>query len=126
LPVAVYAAQQFLWTGCRDDIDIFQLISLSDGLKQGLIVIHQMKLNAKAVRIGLVELLAESSESLIERILTTSTYSAVENKRVVRCVPDGQNDDDEHTLRVFGAAITREDFAEGVKAFAVKRNSDFG
>lgn len=83
-------------------------------------------LNAQeAQRIGLVEILAESSDALIEQILATSTHSAVENKRFVRRVLDGQAQDDAETLGIFGAAFTRQDFAEGAAAFAEKRKPEF-
>ena len=79
----------------------------------------------EAHRIGLVEILADSAEALIEQILATSTYSAIENKRFVRRVLDGQVTDDSETLAIFDASFTRKDFAEGAAAFAEKRKPDF-
>ena len=79
----------------------------------------------EALRIGLIEFLAESADDLIEKILANSTYSAVENKRFVRRVLDGQHEDDSETLGIFAAAFTREDFAEGSRAFVEKRKPKF-
>ena len=70
-------------------------------------------------------MLNESTDELIESLLAASTYSAVENKRFVRRVLDGQAEDDAETLRVFGAAFTREDFEEGTRAFVDKRKPKF-
>ncbi len=80
----------------------------------------------EALRIGLVEMLAENTDALIEAILAASTYSAVHNKRFVRRVLDGQTVDDTATLGVFAAAFTREDFLEGTQAFVEKRAPVFG
>lgn len=79
----------------------------------------------EALRIGLVEILAESSDDLIAKILANSTHSAIENKRFVRRALNGQSEDDAHTLGVFAAAFTREDFAEGSRAFVEKRKPRF-
>lgn len=80
----------------------------------------------EALRIGLVELLDDSPDETVEQILAASSYSARENKRFVRRVLDGQVEDDDHTLRIFGAAFTREDFDEGTRAFVEKRKPKFG
>ena len=80
----------------------------------------------EALRIGLVELLADRPDAIVEQVLAASSYSARENKRFVRLVLDGQAEDDDHTLRVFGAAFTREDFEEGTRAFVEKRKPRFG
>lgn len=79
----------------------------------------------EAYRINLVEILSHSTEALIEQILAASTYSAIENKRFVRRVLDGQLVDDSETLAIFEAALMGGDFAEGAAAFIEKRKPDF-
>ena len=79
----------------------------------------------EARRIGLIEIFSEDSSDLISQILATSTHSAIENKRFIRRVLDGQAEDDTHTLGVFEAAFTGEDFAEGSRAFVEKRAPKF-
>lgn len=80
----------------------------------------------EAHRIGLVEFVAEDSSFLIDQLLEASTYSALNTKKFVQRVLEGQAEDDTHTLGVFAAAFTREDFHEGVTAFVEKRKPDFG
>lgn len=80
---------------------------------------------AEAQLIGLVEIISDDSSGLISQILENSTHSAVENKRFVRRVLEGQGDDDDHSLRVFHAAFSRDDFAEGSRAFVEKRKPRF-
>lgn len=80
----------------------------------------------EALRIGLVEMVRDSSDELVEAILAASTYSAIENKRFVRRILDGQVEDDAETLGIFATAFTREDFAEGTQAFVEKRKPRFG
>ena len=80
----------------------------------------------EARRIGMIEFIADDSSFLIEQLLAASSYSAKETKKFVRRVLDGQSDDDDHTLRVFGAAFTRHDFEEGTTAFVEKRAPVFG
>lgn len=79
----------------------------------------------EAHRIGLIEFIADDSEFLIDQLLAASTYSAGHTKRFIRRVLDGQSEDDHETLGIFGAAFTREDFAEGTAAFVEKRKPKF-
>ncbi|MEE1876964.1 enoyl-CoA hydratase/isomerase family protein [Altererythrobacter litoralis] len=79
----------------------------------------------EALRIGLVEILSDSADALIEQILAASTFSARENKSFVRRVLDGQVADDSMTLGMFDAAFGREDFEEGSQAFLEKRKPNF-
>ena len=79
----------------------------------------------EAHRIGLVEFIADESDFLIEQLLAASSYSAGHSKRFIRRVLDGQSEDDADTLGIFGAAFTREDFAEGTAAFVEKRKPNF-
>ncbi|RJY10058.1 enoyl-CoA hydratase/isomerase family protein [Aurantiacibacter aquimixticola] len=80
----------------------------------------------EAARIGLVELLADSPDALIEQLLAASPHSIREIKRVVRRVLDGQSDDDVETRAIFAEAFIRPDFHEGTAAFVEKRKPDFG
>ncbi|QYU69461.1 enoyl-CoA hydratase/isomerase family protein [Leptolyngbya sp. 15MV] len=81
---------------------------------------------AEALRIGLVEEVADSPEALAQAILAASPHSIRETKRFVRRVLDGQTADDEETLRIFAEAFTGPDFAEGTAAFVAKRKPEFG
>ena len=80
---------------------------------------------AEAARIGLVEIVTDDSDELIEEILAASPYSARHSKDFVRRVLDGQSGDDDHTLGIFASAFEWEDFAEGTTAFVEKRKPDF-
>lgn len=80
----------------------------------------------EALRIGLVEMLADDPLELSEAILAASPHSVRETKRFVRRVLDGQAEDDAETLRIFGEAFTMQDFAEGTAAFVEKRAPKFG
>ncbi|MBV7265203.1 enoyl-CoA hydratase/isomerase family protein [Erythrobacter ani] len=80
----------------------------------------------EALRIGLVEQLAEDSAELVEAMVAASPHSIRETKRFVRRVLDGQAEDDEETLRVFAEAFTGADFLEGTTAFLEKRKPRFG
>ena len=79
----------------------------------------------EALRIGLVEAIAESPESLAHPILDASPHTIRETKRFVRRVLDGQVADDAETLRIFADAFTGSDFAEGTAAFVAKRKPSF-
>ena len=86
-----------------------------------------MLLDAKeALRIGLIETLAEEPDAVIESLLAASPHSIRETKRFVRRVLDGQCADDEETLRIFAEAFTGPDFLEGTTAFVQKRKPAFG
>ena len=80
----------------------------------------------EALRIGLVEALADSPAEFVDAIVAASPHSIRETKRFVRRVLDGQAEDDEETLRIFAEAFTRADFAEGTAAFVEKRKPEFG
>jgi enoyl-CoA hydratase/carnithine racemase len=79
----------------------------------------------EAQRIGLVEIIAESSDEIASRIAAASGSSARAIKGFVRRVLDGQVADDAETLATFAAAFTGPDFAEGTAAFVEKRQPDF-
>lgn len=80
----------------------------------------------EALRIGLVETLAEDPATLIEQLLAASPHTIRETKRFVRRVLDGQAEDDTETLRIFAEAFTLGDFLEGTSAFVEKRKPQFG
>ncbi|WP_086617603.1 enoyl-CoA hydratase/isomerase family protein [Erythrobacter tepidarius] len=80
---------------------------------------------AEAQRIGLVELVAESSDTLTAQIVAASGSSARAIKGFVRRVLDGQVADDAETLAIFAAAFKSADFAEGTAAFVEKRKPEF-
>jgi len=80
----------------------------------------------EALRIGLVEQVAESPQGLIDDILAASPHSLRETKRFIRRVLDGQTGDDDETLAIFAAAFEGPDFLEGTRAFVAKRKPEFG
>lgn len=79
----------------------------------------------EALRIGLVEVLADSAKELGDAILAASPHSVRESKRFVRRVLDGQTADDADTLGIFADAFTSSDFLEGTQAFVEKRTPNF-
>lgn len=79
----------------------------------------------EALRIGLVDELADSPGPLEEAIAANSLHSTTQMKRFVRRVLDGQGDDDAATLATFADAFAGPDFAEGASAFIEKRRPQF-
>lgn len=79
----------------------------------------------EALRIGLIDVIADSPDELVAQIAATSPHSHRETKAIVRRVLDGQADDDAATLGVFAAAFEGADFREGVDAFLGKRPPQF-
>lgn len=80
---------------------------------------------AEALRIGLVEILADSPEEIVSALLAASPHSIREIKHIIRLVLDGQAEDDDATRATFARAFTLEDFAEGTAAFVEKRKPEF-
>ncbi|QIQ87178.1 enoyl-CoA hydratase-related protein [Erythrobacter sp.] len=80
----------------------------------------------EALRIGLIEVMADTPDTLVEQLLAASPHSIRETKRFVRRVLDGQAEDDADTLRIFAEAFTGPDFLEGTSAFVEKRKPQFG
>ena len=80
---------------------------------------------AEALRIGLVEELADSADDLAQLIASKSLYSAKGTKQFVRRILDGQADDDDDTRAIFSASFSCPDFAEGTSAFVAKRKPAF-
>lgn len=79
----------------------------------------------EALRIGLIDELADSPGHLEDLIAANSLHSTTGMKRFVRRVLDGQLDDDAATLAEFAAAFTGADFLEGTGAFVEKRKAEF-
>ena len=79
----------------------------------------------EALRIGLIEEIAESADQLAGLIASKSAHSTGQIKQFVRHILDGQVEDNAETLRVFADAFTGADFHEGTSAFAEKRKPDF-
>lgn len=80
----------------------------------------------EALRIGLVDEIADTPDALVEAIAAASPHSNREAKIMIRRVLDGQAADDDETLAVFAEAFTLPDFQEGVRAFTEKRKPEFG
>jgi enoyl-CoA hydratase/carnithine racemase len=80
----------------------------------------------EALRIGLVEQLADTPDAMIADVLAASPHSIRETKGFIRRVLDGQVGDDAETLAAFAAAFTGADFLEGTTAFVEKRKPRFG
>ena len=80
----------------------------------------------EALRIGLVEQLADAPDAMIADLLAASPHSIRESKGFIRRVLDGQVADDADTLAAFAAAFEGADFCEGTAAFVEKRKPVFG
>lgn len=84
----------------------------------------------EALRIGLVQLLAEDLEAavmdLARSILASSPASQRASKAIVQRIIEGAHDDDARSVAEFDAAFTGADFHEGVTAFLAKRLPVFG
>jgi enoyl-CoA hydratase/carnithine racemase len=79
----------------------------------------------EALRIGLVDMMADSADDLANTIAAASPHSCRQIKGFVRRILDGQTDDDANTLAVFAEAFTGADFLEGTSAFVEKRKAKF-
>jgi enoyl-CoA hydratase/carnithine racemase len=79
----------------------------------------------EALRIGLIDMIADGPDELVAAIAAASSYSARETKTMIRRILDGQTDDDAETSAIFAQAFTLPDFHEGVRAFVEKRKPEF-
>jgi enoyl-CoA hydratase/carnithine racemase len=79
----------------------------------------------EALRIGLIDEIADSPDALAQAIAAVSPHSTRQTKAMIRRVLDGQVEDDEETHEMFADAFTRPDFQEGVRAFVEKRLPKF-
>lgn len=80
----------------------------------------------EALRIGLIDEIADGPDTLIEMLSAASPHSQRQSKAMIRRILDGQTDDDLDTRAAFAEAFTLPDFHEGVRAFVEKRRPDFG
>lgn len=79
----------------------------------------------EAQRIGLIEEIGDSADTLAAILASKSPHSLKGIKGFVRRILDGQADDDAETLAAFGEAFTLPDFVEGTTAFLEKRKAEF-
>ena len=79
----------------------------------------------EALRIGLIDMIADTPDDLVAQILAQSGHSQRQTKAMIRRVLDGQSADDDATRAIFAEAFASADFAEGVEAFLTKRKADF-
>ncbi len=79
---------------------------------------------AEALRIGLVQLIADTPAVVadyIASVVRVSGYSQRASKAVIQRIIEGAHDDDARSQTDFDTAFTGDDFAEGVAAFLAKR-----
>jgi enoyl-CoA hydratase/carnithine racemase len=79
----------------------------------------------EALRIGLIDVIADTPEELTHAIAANSPHSQRQSKAMVRRILDGQIGDDAETLAMFADAFEGPDFKEGVSAFLGKRTPEF-
>lgn len=79
----------------------------------------------EALRIGLIDMIADSPADLLAGIAANSLHSQRQSKTVIRRILDGQATDDADTLEMFAGAFEGAHFKEGVSAFLDKRKPDF-
>jgi enoyl-CoA hydratase/carnithine racemase len=80
---------------------------------------------AEALRIGLIDQIADTPDDIVSAVATASPHSIRQAKAMIRSIQDGQTHDDAASLAMFFDAFDGPDFGEGVAAFADKRDPDF-
>lgn len=80
---------------------------------------------AEALRIGLIDMIADDAGELAGTIAANSLHTARQAKAMVRRILDGQAHDDDVTRALFADAFTLPDFTEGMDAFLAKRKPVF-
>ncbi len=80
---------------------------------------------AEALRIGLIDMIADTPEDVITAIMANAPSSLMQTKAMIRRILDGQVAEDETTMAMFADAFDGADFKEGVAAFLEKRTPDF-
>lgn len=107
--------------------DVANLVSLVGAGQARRMLLTGLAIDAgEALRIGLVEQVSDSADDWISAIAGNSANSAMQLKRFVRRVIDGQSEDDADTLAIFAGAFSGADFVEGSSAFLEKRAARFG
>ena len=79
----------------------------------------------EALRIGLIDMIADEPDTLAGTIASVSAHSVREAKKAIRRILEGQMDEDAQSRAVFAEAFTLPDFREGASAFVEKRKPDF-
>lgn len=79
----------------------------------------------EALRIGLVDVIADSPDELTQLIAANSLRSQCHSKTMIRRILDGQIDDDAESLAMFARAFDGADYKEGAAAFLAKRKPEF-
>jgi len=95
------------------------------GQSKRLLFTGQLLDAGEALRIGLIDLLADSPNGFLADLCAASSHSVREIKTFIRRVLDGQSEDDQETRAIFADAFTLPDFEEGTAAFVEKRKPEF-
>lgn len=75
----------------------------------------------EAERIGLIDEITASPESMVTAVAEGSAFSLRQSKRMVQRIADGQVDEDPESANAFITAFDHHDFIEGCAAFIERR-----